>query len=252
MAQHRLSTTVGSSGTGVEASLRGRAARRALHPTCSHMVALGFPGTGGSAGSGHSNAGFPKSLTPFSSPVAAWLNLQEGRARGPATVTPSLEKLSRGPSTIVILAGVHPPQHTGDLVARPHSETEVPLKGALSLQTEHQVAEDGPSLCPHLCPHPPTPPPAAETQTHTPHIPSPCSPSPRAFAHTVLSASRSFPRLYWGNSYRYLQTSPHGDLHGKHSPLLLGFFPSVTTLFCPEAVSWGGRLSYGSPQPPAS
>lgn len=42
------------------------------------------------------------------------------------------------------------------------------------------------------------------------------------------------------------------SLHSMHSPLLLGFFPSVTTLFCPKAVSWGGRLSYLSPQPPAS
>lgn len=146
-----------------------------------HLLSYGgsrHPGNGGSAGSGHSNAGIPKSLTPFSSPAAAWLRLQEGRARGPATNTPSLEKLSRGPSTIVHLAGVQPPQHTGDLVAWPHSEPEVPLKGALSLQAERQVAEDGPALCPHLCPHPPTSPPAAETQTHTPHSPSPCSPSP--------------------------------------------------------------------------
>lgn len=80
-------------------------------PPALTTVDVGFPGAGGSAGSGRSNAGFPKSLTPFSSPGTVWLRLQEGRPRGPATISPSLEKLSRGPHNIIHLAGVQPP-HT--------------------------------------------------------------------------------------------------------------------------------------------
>lgn len=104
-AQDGLSTSVALAelGTGVEASLRGRAACWTLA-----VVALGFPCLVGSTGPGCSNAGFPKSLTPFSSPGAAWLRLWELRPRGLAGVTPSLEKLPRGPRTITHLAGVHP------------------------------------------------------------------------------------------------------------------------------------------------
>lgn len=83
-------------GAGLVSQGQGGEGQAAGVPPPLAVVALSFPWPAENAGSGHSDAWSLKSHIPFSSRSAACLWLGEVRPRGPAGVTPDLEKLLRG------------------------------------------------------------------------------------------------------------------------------------------------------------
>lgn len=83
-------------GAGLASQGQGGEGQAAGVPPPLAVVALSFPWPAENAGSGHSDAWSLKSHILFSSRSAACLWLGEVRPRGPAGVTPGLEKLLRG------------------------------------------------------------------------------------------------------------------------------------------------------------